>query len=171
MNPVSENKSGVETCGRRGGFLALSPLLMFLVVYLGSSLAVGDFYRVPVSAAFLVASVYALLIGKGRDLDKKIGVFSAGAGNRNVLMMIWIFVLAGAFANTARQMGAVESTVNLALMLLPGTLILAGLFVAACLISMSIGTSVGTIVALVPIAAGIASQAGIGLPLVTACIV
>lgn len=171
MNPVSENISGAETCGRRGGFLALSPLLVFLVVYLGSSLAVGDFYRVPVSAAFLVASVYALLIGKGRDLDKKIGVFSAGAGSKNVLMMIWIFVLAGAFANTARQMGAVESTVNLALMLLPGKLILAGLFVAACLISMSIGTSVGTIVALVPIAAGIASQAGIGLPLVTACIV
>ena len=93
---VSESK--IKT----GGFLALSPLLLFLVVYLGSSLLVGDFYRVPVSSAFLIASIYALFISKGRDIEKKMAVFSAGAGNRNVLMMIWIFVLAGAFANTAK---------------------------------------------------------------------
>ncbi|MBQ2108898.1 MAG: Na+/H+ antiporter NhaC family protein, partial [Bacteroidales bacterium] len=162
---VSESK--IKT----GGFLALSPLLLFLVVYLGSSLLVGDFYRVPVSSAFLIASIYALFISKGRDIEKKMAVFSAGAGNRNVLMMIWIFVLAGAFANTAKDIGAIEATVNLALVILPGKLILAGLFIAACFISMSIGTSVGTIVALVPIAAGIAGQTGVGLPTATAIIV
>ena len=142
----------------RKGILALSPLLVFLCVYLISSIVAHDFYRIPISAAFLIASIYALVISRGKTLEEKIGIFSQGAGNKNVLLMIWIFVMAGAFASTAKEIGAIDATVNLAMKLLPGRLLYAGLFIAACFISMSIGTSVGTIVALVPIAAGIADE-------------
>lgn len=142
----------------RRGLLALSPLLVFLCVYLVSSIIAQDFYRIPISSAFLIASVYALIIFKGKTLEERISVFSEGAGNKNVLLMIWIFVMAGAFAATAKQIGAIDATVNLAMRLLPGRLLYAGLFLASCFISMSIGTSVGTIVALVPIAAGIAEE-------------
>ena len=161
------------------GWLALSPLLVFLCIYLISSIIVKDFYAVPISAAFLIATVYAVLITKGKTLEERIGIFSEGAGNKNVLLMIWIFVLAGAFATTAKEIGAIDATVNLALRILPGNLMYAGLFLAACFISMSIGTSVGTIVALVPVAAGIAEElalAGVtgffaGTPFITAIIV
>ena len=156
--------------GRKmNGWLALSPLLVFLLVYLVSSIVARDFYKVPVAAAFIGASAYALLITRSVDkTDAKISIFSEGAGNRNVLLMIWIFVLAGAFAATARDIGAIDATVNATLRILPGKLIYAGLFLAACFISMAIGTSVGTIVALVPIAAGIAQETGIGVPFITA---
>ena len=140
------------------GLKALSPLIVFLGLYLISCLIAQDFYAIPISAAFLLASVYAVGICKGSSLEEKIGIFSKGAGDRNVLLMIWIFVLAGAFASTAKEIGAIDATVNLALRILPGRLLYAGLFLAACFISMSIGTSVGTIVALVPIAAGIAQE-------------
>lgn len=153
------------------GLLALSPLVVFLALYLVSSLIAKDFYKVPVASAFLLASIYAILISRGGKLERKVAVFSRGAGDKNVLLMIWIFVLAGAFASTAKAIGSIEATVNLTLMILPGKLILAGLFLAACFISMAIGTSVGTIVALVPIAAGIAGQTGISLPMITAIIV
>ena len=153
------------------GWLALSPLAVFLILYLVSSLIAKDFYKVPIASAFLLASIYALLISRGASVERKVAVFSRGAGDKNVLLMIWIFVLAGAFASTAKAIGSIEATVNLTLMILPGKLILAGLFLAACFISMAIGTSVGTIVALVPIAAGIAGQTGLSLPMVTALIV
>ena len=157
------------------GWLALSPLLVFLCVYLVSSIIVNDFYKIPISAAFLVASVYAMLITRDRSLEKKIETFSKGAGNSSVMLMIWIFVLAGAFAATAKDIGAIDATVNIALHILPGKLIYAGLFLASCFISMSIGTSVGTIVALVPVGAGIAQQMASGsapeLAFITAIIV
>ena len=157
---------------KMNGWLALSPLFVFLAVYLAGSLVAHDFYKVPVAAAFIVASGYALLITRGVDkTDDKISIFSEGAGNKNVLIMIWIFVLAGAFASTAKDIGAIDATVNATLRILPGNLIYAGFFLAACFISMAIGTSVGTIVALVPIATGIASETGIGLPFMTAIIV
>ena len=143
---------------RHSGLLALSPLLVFLCVYLVSSIVAQDFYRIPISSAFLIASIYALIISKGKTLEERIAVFSEGTGNRNVLLMIWIFVMAGAFASTAKEIGAIDATVNIAMRVLPGRLLFAGLFLAACFISMSIGTSVGTIVALVPIAAGIAEE-------------
>ena len=161
------------------GWLALSPLFVFLCIYLISSVAVRDFYAIPISAALLLASIYGILICRGKSLEERISVFSEGAGNRNVLLMIWIFILAGAFAATAKEIGAIEATVNLALRILPGKLLYAGLFLAACFISMSIGTSVGTIVALVPVAAGIAEELASGgaagaltsTPFITAIIV
>ena len=161
------------------GWLALSPLIVFLGFYLISSIIANDFYKIPISAAFLLASIYAIIICKGKGIEQRISVFSEGAGNKNVLLMIWIFVLAGAFAATAKQIGAIDATVNLALRILPGNLLYAGLFLAACFISMSIGTSVGTIVALVPVAAGIAEELALGgatgafvsTPFITAIIV
>lgn len=148
--------------GPMNGWFALSPLIVFLCVYLVSSIVAQDFYKIPISSAFLVASIYAMLITRNKSLEERIAAFSAGAGNSNVLLMIWIFVLAGAFAATAKDIGAIDATVNIALRILPGRLIYAGLFIAACFISMSIGTSVGTIVALVPVGAGIAQQIASG---------
>ena len=153
------------------GWLVLSPLFVFLCLYLVSSIIANDFYRIPISAAFLLASIYGILICRGKSLEERVSVFSRGAGNKNVLLMIWIFVLAGAFAAPAKQIGAIDATVNLALKILPGKLLYAGLFLASCFISMSIGTSVGTIVALVPVAAGIAQEIGAGEAMITAIIV
>ena len=167
----TENTQHRTPSGRKmNGWLALSPLLVFLAVYVVSSIVAHDFYKVPVAAAFIIASAYALILTPGRT-DDKLSIFSEGAGNKNVLLMIWIFVLAGAFAATAKDIGAIDATVNATLHILPGKLIYAGLFLAACFISMAIGTSVGTIVALVPIATGIAAETGLGVPFMTAIIV
>jgi Na+/H+ antiporter NhaC len=154
------------------GWLALSPLLVFMAVYVAGSILAGDFYKVPVAAAFIIATAYAMLITRGvSKTDEKLAIFSSGAGDRNVLLMIWIFVLAGAFASTAKDIGAIDATVNATISVLPGNLLYAGLFLAACFISMAIGTSVGTIVALVPIASGIAAGIGSSVPLITGIIV
>lgn len=164
-------KTGERTRHLVKGFMALSPLAVFLVVYLVSSLLCGDFYKIPVSSAFLLASFWAILTTRGLSFEKRVEAFSAGAGDRNVLLMIWIFILAGAFASTAKSIGAIDAVVNLTLNLLPGRFLLAGLFMAACFVSMSIGTSVGTIVALVPIAAGISEHIGLSNALITASVV
>ena len=154
----------------RKGLLALSPLMVFIILYLVTSIIARDFYKVPITVAFLTASIYAIGITRGK-LRKRINVFSRGAGSTEMMLMNWIFILAGAFANTAKTMGAIDATVNLTLSLLPSQMLLAGLFLAACFISLSIGTSVGTIVALSPIAAGIASQTGANAAMVVAIVV
>jgi len=155
----------------RKGIVALSPLLVFIVLYLVTSIVARDFYKVPITVAFMVASIYAVIISGGIPLRKRIDIYSRGAGTSQMMLMIWIFILAGAFANTAKTMGAINATVNLTLTLLPANMLLAGLFIAACFISISIGTSVGTIVALTPIAAGIASHTGMELPMIVAIVV
>ncbi|SET14107.1 Na+/H+ antiporter NhaC family protein [Prevotella sp. kh1p2] len=153
------------------GILALSPLIVFIVLYLAMSIIAGDFYKVPITVAFMIASIYAITISGGFPLAKRIDIFSRGAGSSTLLLMLWIYVLAGAFAESAKQMGSIDATVNLALHVLPDSLLLPGLFLAACFISISIGTSVGTVVALVPIAAGIAHSTDADIALVTAIIV
>ena len=153
------------------GLLALSPLGVFIVMYLVTSIIAGDFYKVPITVGFLVASMYAVVVSGGIPLRQRIDIYSKGAGTGQMMLMIWIFVLAGAFANSAKVMGSIDATVNLALTLLPGGMLLAGLFLAACFISLSVGTSVGTIVALTPIAAGVATQTGTSVALMTAVVV
>ena len=153
------------------GLLALSPLAVFILLYLVTSIVAGDFYKVPITVAFMVASIYAVMISSGMPLRKRIDAYSRGASTDQMVLMIWIFVLAGAFAHSAKVMGAIDATVNLTLSLLPPQMLLAGLFLAACFISLSIGTSVGTIVALTPIAAGIAEQTDTSIPLMTAVVV
>ena len=150
--------------------LALSPLMVFILLYLVTSIIAGDFYKVPITVAFMVSSIYAIATTKGK-LRRRINVFSRGAGTSEMMLMIWIFVLAGAFANAAKTMGSIDATVSLTLSLLPSEMLLAGLFLAACFISLSIGTSVGTIVALTPIAAGVAVQTGVSTAMVTAAVV
>ena len=151
--------------------MALSPLGVFILIYLVTSLIAGDFYKVPITVAFMIASIYAVTVSGGIPLRKRINIYSRGAGTSQMMLMIWIFILAGAFAHTAKMMGAIDATVNLTLTLLPGSMLLAGLFLAACFISLSVGTSVGTIVALTPIAAGIGQQTGTSVPFVTAVVV
>ena len=142
-----------------------------MIVYLAGSLIAGDFYKLPLTVAFLIASAYAICITPKLKLKERINIFSRGAGNENIMLMVWIFVLAGAFAKIADQMGAIDATVNLTLHILPSGLLLPGLFLAACFISLSIGTSVGTVVALTPVAVGIAEQTGCTLPLIVAVVV
>ena len=152
------------------GLLALSPIVVFLVVYLVSSLLAGDFYKVPVSSAFLVASIYAIAISPG-ELSYRVNVFSESAGHWNIMLMVWIFMLAGAFAGSAKEIGSIEATVNFTLNIIPAHFLLAGLFLTACFVSLAIGTSVGTIVALVPIASGIAQETGLNTAMMTALVV
>lgn len=140
---------------------ALIPLAVFLVAYLVVSIAAGDFYKMPITVAFLLASIVSIAISKGGKLSNRIEQYCRGAANSNIMLMVLIFVLAGAFAQTAKSMGAIDATVNLALSILPGNLLATGIFITACFISTSVGTSVGTIVALAPVAVGIAERAGI----------
>ena len=153
------------------GLIALSPLMVFILFYLVTSIIAGDFYKIPITVAFMVSSIYAVIIFNGKPLMARINTFSRGAATEQMMLMIWIFVLAGAFAYSAKQMGCIDATVNLTLSLRPPQMLLAGLFLAACFISLSIGTSVGTIAALVPIAAGVADETGLSIAMMTAVIV
>lgn len=151
--------------------VALLPLLVFLASYLIVSLVLGDFYKMPITVAFLLSAIVSVMITPDKTLAERVEHFSVGAANKNILLMIWIFILAGAFAQTAKAMGAVDATVNMALSLLPDYLLIGGIFLAACFISLSIGTSVGTIIALTPVAVGIAAKTGVALPFMTAVVV
>ena len=137
------------------------------------SLASGDFYRVSISTAFVVAAIYAVIAMRGisRSLQERIGLFSEGASDKNIMYMIWIFVLAGIFASTANAIGAVDATVNFTLHFVPPQLLPAGIFLAACFVSLSIGTSVGTIVALTPVVTGLATKMGVDVPQMVAIVV
>ena len=142
----------------RHGILALSPIIVLLTIYLTGSIIAGDFYRIPIAVAFMTASIYAIAITRGTTLDERIDSFSKGAANPRIMYMIWIFVLAGAFAALAKSMEAVDATVQLTLNLIPSNYLPAGIFIAACFISLSIGTSVGTIVALTPVVTALATE-------------
>lgn len=153
------------------GLIALSPLMVFVLFYLVTSIIAGDFYKIPITVAFLVSSCYAIIISGGKPLMQRINAYSRGAATEQMMLMIWIFILAGAFAYSAKMMGSIDATVNLTLSLLSPQMLLAGMFLAACFISLSIGTSVGTIAALVPIAAGVANETGTDVAMMTAIIV
>lgn len=131
--------------------------MVFLILYLATSLILNDFYKVPITVAFLASSIYALAITPGK-LSDNLKVFSKGAGDNNLLLMLWIFIMAGAFAACAKDMGGIEATVNTALRWLPSNILLPGLFVASCFISLAIGSSTGTVAALVPIAWGLSGE-------------
>ncbi|MGL5352898.1 MAG: Na+/H+ antiporter NhaC family protein, partial [Clostridium sp.] len=146
---------------KQGNALALLPLGVFILVYLGSSIIANDFYAVSIVVPFLAAALVALIMNRKEKFDSKVDIFCKGAGNSNIILMVIIFILAGAFAEVAKTMGAVDATVNLGLSLLPSNVLIAGLFIIACFIALSVGTSVGTIVSLVPIAVGVADKTGV----------
>ena len=149
---------------------ALLPLVVFLGIYLLGSLIAGDFYKIPITIAGMAASIVAIAVTR-RPLSQSIGDYSRGATDVNIMLMIWIFVLAGAFAASTKAMGAVDATVNLTMRLVPEQFLPAGIFLAACFTSFSVGTSVGTIVALTPIASAIAAQTDANTPWMVAIVV
>lgn len=155
----------------RRGWLALMPLVLLAILMAGMGWLMGDFSSVPMTIVFLIAGMGSLLTLRGYSVEERVKAFSHGAGNSELLLMVWIFILAGAFASSAKDMGAVTATVDLTLKILPSNILLAGLFLAACVVSICIGTSVGTIVALVPVAAELATRTGITLPLMVAAVV
>ena len=156
---------------KRGNLVALLPLLVFITVYVGLSVMAGDMYAISIIIPFSAAAFTAILMNKKETLSNKLDIFCKGAGDTNVILMILIFVLAGAFAQVAKDMGAVDSTVNLGLSILPSNLLVAGLFIIACFIALSVGTSMGTIVALVPIAVGISDKTGVAVALAVGAVV
>lgn len=149
--------SGGDEVSSPQGWLALSPIVLFLVLYVAVSIILDDFYKMPIAVALLIALAWAIIISRGKPLLKRIEIFSRAAGHSNILYMIWVFILAGAFAAMAKDIGAVEATVSLALHAFPPGFVVPMLFFAACFISLSIGTSVGTVVALAPLATEIAT--------------
>ena len=155
----------------KGKVSALLPLAVFLIVYAGTSIIAKDFYAVSVIVPFLISAIVALSMNKKRKFEDKIQDFCKGAGNPNVILMIFIFVLAGAFAQVAKAMGAVDSTVNFGLSILPTSILVPGVFIIASFIALSVGTSMGTIVALVPIAVGISEKTGIAVAIVVGAVV
>lgn len=150
--------------------MALLPLVVFLGIYLIGSIIAGDFYKIPITIAGMVASIVAVGMTR-RPMAESVGDYSRGATDHNIMLMIWIFVLAGAFAASTKAMGAVDATVALTLRVVPEQFLPAGIFIAACFTSISIGTSVGTIVALTPIASAIATQTGCSAPWLVAIVV
>lgn len=171
MSEYSDRTDSAKQISLGDGLFKLSPLIVFVVIYLVTSIVAGDFYKIPITVAFMLSSIYAIATYRGVPLDRRIEIFSRGAGQKNMMLMIWIFVLAGAFAKSAKDMGSIDATVNLTLSVLPANMLLAGLFLAACFISISVGTSVGTIAALTPIAAGIADSTNSDIALLTATVV
>lgn len=156
---------------KKGNPWALLPFVVFLFLFIGSGIFTGDFYKFPVIVAITIAAAVALMMNRKTSFNQKVDIFTKGAGDANIMLMVVIFLLAGAFSEVAKGMGAVDSTVNLALSVIPPNLLMVGIFIIACFISLSMGTSMGTIVALAPIGVGISEQTDISLALSMAAVI
>ena len=150
---------------------ALLPIVVFLVLYITSSVISGDFYKMPVPVSFLVASAVALTMNTRRKFNSRLETYLKGMGNSGIMMMCLIFLAAGVFASLAKSMGAIDATVALGVKMIPANILIAGIFLIGCFISLSVGTSLGTVVALTPVALGIAEQTGISAPLALGAVV
>lgn len=153
------------------GLIALSPIATMVALLVVLSIYSGGVSNAPLLMIFVLTAMVAVISLRGMKFTERVAIFSQGAGSRDLLLMVWIFMLAGAFAASAREMGAADATVNLTLQFLPARFALAGLFIAACLTSLCMGTSVGTIIALMPIATGVAEHTQMSVPLVVAAVV
>lgn len=156
---------------KKGNLLALLPLAVFLLLFVGSGIITDDFYKMPVLVAFIISTVVALLSNRKESMNKKMDVFCKGAGHADIISMCIIFLLAGAFGTVTKTIGGVDSIVNLSLSVLPANLVVVGLFLIGCFISLSMGTSVGTIAAIAPIGIGVAEATGIPVALVLGAVV
>ena len=178
---VSMRKTGFEKTkgdvdnmtktNKKGSAIALLPIVVFLLIFIGSGVITGDFYSMPAIVGFLIALIVAFAQNKKLSFIQKLRLCSTGVGDENILTMCLIFLAAGAFSGAVRAAGGVESTVNLGLSILPGGMAVAGLFVIGCFISISMGTSVGTITALAPIAAGISEKTGFSMAICAGAVV
>lgn len=159
---------------KTGSFIGLLPLIVFLVVYMGTGIGTGSFDNMPLMSGIAIASGVALLLNKKdkkTTFEEKITLYCKGGGEQTLVLMLLIFLLAGAFGGVAKSMGAVDSIVNLGLTILPGNLILPGIFLIGCLLSFAMGTSMGTVAALMPIAVDISSKTGIDVCLLAGAVV
>ena len=155
----------------KGNAAALLPIGVFLLIFLGAGIAFGDFYAMPAVVAFLIALFVAFMQNRQQKFADKIKVIAKGVGEENIITMSLIFLCAGGFSGAVTAAGGVESTVNLGLSLIPTHFAVAGLFVIGCFISVSMGTSMGTIAALAPIAVGISEKTGFELSVCIASVV
>jgi Na+/H+ antiporter NhaC len=155
----------------KGNGLALMPLIIFLALFVGSGIITGDFYKMPILVAIIIASGSALMMNRKESFTAKVENFAKGAGHPDLMIMVFIFILAGAFSEVAKGMGSVESTVNLALSFLPQSFLIVGLFIIGAFISLAMGTSMGTIAALAPIGVGISAEADISIALAMAAVI
>ena len=155
----------------KGSFVSLLPLIIFVALFIGTGLIAGDFNAMPITVAAIIASVFAFFLYFKESFKDKLSAYLKGAAQENIILIVVIFLLSGAFSGIAGAMGAVDSTVNLGLTYLPGSLLLSGIFIICCFVSLSMGTSMGTVVAIAPIAIGIADQTEIGLALALATVI
>ena len=159
---------------KRTNCVGLLPLVFFLILFMGTGILTGKFSSMPLLVAFVFATAFALFLdkkGEKTSLSDKIDIFAKAAGEPTIMLMVVIFILAGAFYSITDAMGAVTSIVNMGLSILPANMLLPGLFIVGSILSFSMGTSMGTITALAPIGVGIAAQTGMGLPLVLGTVV
>lgn len=155
----------------KNGLIALSPIIAMIFLMVGLSIYTGGVSNAPLLLIFVLTAMVAVSSMRGLKFSERVAIFSQGAGSRDLLLMVWIFMLAGSFAASAKDMGAASAMVDLTLRFLPARFALAGLFIAACLTSLCMGTSVGTIVALMPIASGMAERTDMAVPMVVAAVV
>ena len=146
---------------RDESFKALIPFIVFVIFYFGFSIITQDFSKVPMTVAFILSSAIALILNHKEKLNKKIEIFAQGMGQKDIMIMCLIFILAGAFTATAQAVGAVDSAVTIAQHFIPAKFIVSGIFVVSALISLSVGTSCGTIAAVVPIAVTLSQSFGL----------
>lgn len=156
---------------KKGNAWALIPLLVFVGLFLGVGIGTGDFSTMPLNVAILVASIVALILNRKETFHKKVEVFTKGAGHSNIILMMLIFILAGAFSQTTEDMGGVQSTVNLGLSLIPENLIIVGLFIICMFVSLSMGTSVGTVAAIAPVGFGLSQATDVSAAITMATVV
>ena len=156
---------------KEGSAWSLLPLGVFLVLFIGSGIISGDFYKMPTLVAFIISTAVAFLFNRKVDFNTKLEVFCKGGGNKDIILMLLIFLFAGAFSGVAKAMGGADAVVSLGLSIVPANLLVTGLFVIGCFISISMGTSVGTIAAIGPIGVAIASKTGIPVALVLGAVV
>lgn len=155
----------------RRGIIALSPIIAMVILLIVLSIYSGGVSNAPLLLIFVLTAMVAVVSVRGKKFSERVAIFSQGAGSKDLLLMVWIFMFAGAFAASAKEMGAAGAMVDLTLQFLPARFALAGLFIAACLTSLCMGTSVGTIVALMPIATGLAERTEMTVPIVVAAVV
>ena len=156
---------------KKGRAIALLPIGVFLVIFIGAGVLFQDFYTMPAIVGFLIALIVAFVQNRRLRFSDKLSIISKGIGEENIVTMCLIFLAAGAFSGTIQAAGGVESTVNLGLSIMPSSVAVVGLFVIGCFISVSMGTSVGTITAMTPIGVGIAEKTGIAMPICVGAVV
>lgn len=156
---------------KKGNAWALIPLIVFVGMFLGVGISTGDFTTMPLNVAILVASIVGLALNRKESFHKKVEVFTKGAGHSNIILMMLIFLLAGAFSQTTEDMGGVQSTVNLGLSLIPENLIIVGLFIICMFVSLSMGTSVGTVAAIAPVGFGLSQATDVSAAITMATVV